>query len=33
MKYLGVDLPAKFTDFGSHLIDGLVNGIKTNGNP
>ncbi|EPB9487735.1 phage tail tape measure protein, partial [Citrobacter farmeri] len=21
-------LPAKFTDFGSHLIDGLVNGIK-----
>lgn len=28
MKYLGVDLPAKFTDFGSHLIDGLVNGIK-----
>lgn len=28
LKYLGVDLPAKFTDFGGHLIDGLVNGIK-----
>ena len=23
LKYLGVDLPAKFTDFGSNLIDGL----------
>ena len=31
LKYLGVDLPAKFTDFGGHLIDGLINGIKTNG--
>ncbi|HDS5484317.1 TPA: phage tail tape measure protein [Enterobacter chengduensis] len=28
LKYLGVDLPAKFTDFGGHLIDGLINGIK-----
>ncbi|MGS3938809.1 phage tail tape measure protein [Escherichia coli] len=28
MKYLGVDLPAKFTDFGGHLVDGLINGIK-----
>ncbi|ELZ1124685.1 phage tail tape measure protein, partial [Escherichia coli] len=28
LKYLGVDLPAKFTDFGSHLVDGLINGIK-----
>lgn len=28
LKYLGVELPAKFTDFGSHMIDGLVNGIK-----
>lgn len=28
MKYLGIDLPAKFTDFGSNLIDGLINGIK-----
>lgn len=28
LKYLGVDLPAKFTDFGAHLIDGLINGIK-----
>ena len=27
-KYLGVDLPAKFTDFGGHLVDGLINGIK-----
>ncbi|WP_172607913.1 phage tail tape measure protein, partial [Escherichia coli] len=28
LKYLGVDLPAKFTDFGGHLVDGLINGIK-----
>ena len=28
LKYMGVDLPAKFTDFGSNLIDGLINGIK-----
>lgn len=28
LKYLGIDLPAKFTDFGGHLIDGLINGIK-----
>lgn len=28
LKYLGIDLPAQFTDFGGHLIDGLVNGIK-----
>ncbi len=28
LKYFGVALPAKFTDFGSHLIDGLINGIK-----
>ncbi|HBP4332801.1 TPA: phage tail tape measure protein [Escherichia coli] len=28
LKYLGVDLPAKFTDFGGHLIDGLINGIR-----
>lgn len=28
LKYLGVDLPAKFTDFGGYLIDGLVNGLK-----
>ncbi|EIJ5166947.1 phage tail tape measure protein [Salmonella enterica] len=28
LKYLGVDLPAQFTNFGGHLIDGLVNGIK-----
>ncbi|MBS8526031.1 phage tail tape measure protein, partial [Escherichia coli] len=28
LKYLGVELPAKFTDFGGHLVDGLINGIK-----
>ncbi len=28
LKYFGVALPAKFTDFGGHLIDGLINGIK-----
>lgn len=28
LKYLGADLPAKFTDFGGHIIDGLINGIK-----
>ncbi|WP_215464995.1 phage tail tape measure protein [Escherichia coli] len=28
LKYLGVNLPAKFTDFGGHLVDGLINGIK-----
>ncbi|HHE4123863.1 TPA: phage tail tape measure protein [Escherichia coli] len=29
LKYFGVALPAKFTDFGGHLIDGLINGIKS----
>ncbi|WP_051916964.1 phage tail tape measure protein, partial [Serratia sp. Ag1] len=28
LKYLGIDLPAKFTEFGGQMIDGLVNGIK-----
>ncbi|MCX0454818.1 phage tail tape measure protein [Escherichia coli] len=28
LKYFGVALPAKFTDFGGHLVDGLINGIK-----
>ncbi|KVN76040.1 phage tail tape measure protein [Burkholderia ubonensis] len=28
MKWFGVNLPKTFTDFGSHLIDGLVNGIR-----
>ncbi|HAH0377963.1 TPA: phage tail tape measure protein [Escherichia coli] len=28
LKYFGVTLPAKFTDFGGHLVDGLINGIK-----
>ncbi|KVN33293.1 phage tail tape measure protein [Burkholderia pyrrocinia] len=28
MKWFGVDLPKNFTDFGAHLIDGLVNGIR-----
>lgn len=31
MGYLGVDLPARFTDFGGMLITGLVNGIKNAG--
>ncbi|MNJ15708.1 Phage-related minor tail protein [compost metagenome] len=29
MSYFGVDLPTKFTSFGSMLIDGLVNGITS----
>lgn len=28
LNWFGVELPAKFTAFGSMLIDGLVNGIK-----
>lgn len=28
MTYFGVELPAKFSDFGGMLLDGLVNGIK-----
>lgn len=28
MSYFGVDMPAKFSDFGGMLLDGLVNGIK-----
>ncbi|WJN78712.1 phage tail tape measure protein [Burkholderia anthina] len=28
LGWLGVGLPKTFTDFGSHLIDGLVNGIR-----
>ncbi len=31
LSYLGVDLPAKFTDFGGMLMQGLVNGIKSMG--
>src|SRR5690606_26951418 len=27
LNYFGVDIPARFTDFGGMLIDGLVNGI------
>ncbi|MBI2381483.1 MAG: phage tail protein, partial [Gammaproteobacteria bacterium] len=27
LRWFGVDLPAKFTDFGSQIIKGLVNGI------
>lgn len=29
MSYLGVELPGKFTDFGSMLMSGLVSGIKS----
>ncbi|HCD9834323.1 TPA: phage tail tape measure protein [Pseudomonas aeruginosa] len=28
MNYFGVEMPAKFSDFGGMLLDGLVNGIK-----
>lgn len=28
MGYFGVELPAKFSDFGGMILDGLVNGIK-----
>jgi len=28
LSYLGVDLPARFTDFGGMLMQGLANGIK-----
>ncbi|CAJ9579920.1 phage tail tape measure protein [Burkholderia pseudomallei] len=28
LRWFGVGLPKTFTDFGSHLIDGLVNGIR-----
>ncbi|HEJ6164808.1 TPA: phage tail tape measure protein [Pseudomonas aeruginosa] len=28
MGYFGVELPGKFSDFGSMLLDGLVNGIR-----
>ena len=28
MNYLGVELPGKFTEFGSMMMQGLVNGIK-----
>jgi hypothetical protein len=31
LRYLGVDLPAKFTDFGSMMLQGLINGIKSMG--
>lgn len=29
MKYLGVDLPSRFTEFGGLIIDGLVKGLKS----
>src|SRR5690606_27633463 len=28
LSYLGVELPSKFTEFGSMIMQGLVNGIK-----
>ena len=28
LSWFGIDMPAKFTDFGKNMIDGLVNGIK-----
>lgn len=30
LNYMGVELPARFTDFGSMIISGLVNGITNN---
>ncbi|RLL46411.1 phage tail tape measure protein [Acinetobacter cumulans] len=32
LSWFGIDLPSKFTDFGSMIIDGLVNGIKSSFN-
>lgn len=32
MSWFGIDLPSKFTGFGSMIIDGLVNGIKSSFN-
>lgn len=29
LKYLGLDLPAKFSEFGANLLQGLVNGITS----
>ncbi len=29
MSWFGVELPAKFTEFGQMLLDGLINGIKS----
>lgn len=29
MSYMGVDLPKNFTEFGAHLISGLIGGIKS----
>lgn len=28
LSWFGIDVPAKFTDFGKNMIDGLVNGIR-----
>ena len=28
LSYFGIDLPAKFTEFGSMIMQGLINGIK-----
>ena len=28
LSWFGIDMPAKFTEFGSNIISGLVNGIK-----
>lgn len=28
MKYFGIDMPNKFTEFGGNIINGLVNGIR-----
>lgn len=28
MKYLGIELPSRFTEFGGMIIDGLVSGLK-----
>lgn len=29
LRWLGIDMPAKFTDFGSMLMTGLINGIRS----
>ncbi|MDG4924437.1 hypothetical protein P9J58_11515, partial [Glaesserella parasuis] len=28
LNWFGIDLPAKFSNFGKNIIDGLVNGIS-----
>jgi hypothetical protein len=29
VRWFGIDMPARFSDFGANLLDGLVNGIRS----